>query len=202
MHSGLSAPGAVAAGAGGAYRGQDGPHGEKSRSGATGTTGFSLIGVAVGAGAGIVAGATYLLSRAIRGSQEGDSYAYCRSCHQQHSRKDDSCAPTGGARAASGRADGYLPTVGHFSRLPGEEWAKFNACVIDSLRSLGFVLEDSTEDIFAGMTQKEIRQRINSKFKKTALIVHPDKCHGGDDLFRVVLGARDDLLQRLGRKGQ
>lgn len=135
------------------------------------------------AGLGIAAGATYLFTRVIRGLREdvlrSSSARTNRSTADRHPHKQ-------------------MVTVDHFNRLPGEQRGDFTVCVIEHLQLLGFRVDRPGEDIFAASTQQEIRQRINTNFKKIALAVHPDKWTGGDDFFKVAVNARDDLLRRLG----
>ncbi len=199
MHSGfVSAPGMASAGTGSAYGEQDDSREGDFRGGVTKRTGFPFVAAAIGVGA--VVGTIYLLNRVIRGLQSSQA-----TYSQQHPREERTRVPTDGvapdnnsglSRGSNRGLNSYLPTVGHFSRLRGERWAKFCTGVIDNLRLLDFTVADS-RDIFAGMSQAEIRQRINSKFKKISLLVHPDKCGGRDDRFKMVLGAREYLLQRL-----
>ena len=138
------------------------------------------------AGLGLAAGATYLFTRVIRGLQED----VLHSPDAQTSR----CS-------ADRQPHRQMVTVDHFNRLPGEKRREFAACVIDNLKLLGFTVDRLSEDIFAASTQEEIRQRINANFKKIALVVHPDKCTGRDDFFKVAVNARDDLLGRLSDHG-
>ena len=181
----LSGANGACTGVNGAYQESGDSCREGDRGGAARTSDFSPMMFL--AGLGIAAGATYLFTRVIRGLQEdvqqspGAQTSRCTADRQPHKQ---------------------MVTVDHFNRLPGEKRGEFTVCVIDNLKLLGFSVDRPTEDIFAASTQEEIRQRINSNFKKIALVVHPDKCTWGDDFFKVAVNARDDLLRRLNDHGR
>lgn len=178
MHSNnVSSANGASAGTGGTYQAQEDSCREDSPKGAAKTSNISPMMIV--AGLGFAAGATYLLSRLISSLNEV-------------SQSQESPQASG-----SRRPDRPLTTVDHFNRLSDERLREFKERVVDNLKILGFTVEKPTEDIFSGSTREEIRQRINAKFKKAALVLHPDKCPGRDDSFKMAANARDDLLRRL-----
>lgn len=176
----VSSANGAGAGTGGTYQAQEDSCREDSPKGAAKTSNISPMMIV--AGLGFAAGATYLLSRLISSLNEVSQLQG---------------SPQASGSTNSRRPNRPLTTVDHFNRLSDERLREFKERVVDNLKILGFTVEKPTEDIFPGSTREEIRQRINAKFKKAALVLHPDKCPGRDDSFKMAANARDDLLRRL-----